>query len=51
MSETNTPQDEYDQKHGTPKGWEPVENDTGPAAAPKHDKPNPVKHESGGGAE
>lgn len=51
MSENQTPQDEYDQKHGTPKGWTPTESDTGPAAAPIHEKPSPVKPKSNGAVE
>jgi hypothetical protein len=47
MSEERDPIEEYDQKHGTPKGEEIGENDTGPAAAPIHNRPSPIKHMAG----
>jgi hypothetical protein len=51
MSEERIPTDEYDQKHGTPKGYEPTETDTGPASAPEHSRPSPIKPKSGGGVD
>jgi hypothetical protein len=48
MIEERDPIQEYDEKHGTPKGEEMSENDTGPAAAPIHNKPYPIKHMAGG---
>ena len=48
MSEDRDTTQEYDQKHGAPKGYEPGENDTGPASAPIHRKPSPVQHGESG---
>ena len=47
-TEQRNPTKEYDQQHGTPKGAEPKEIDTAPAAAPLHNKPSPIVPKSGG---
>jgi hypothetical protein len=45
-AERNTTK-EYDQKHGTPEGRTPAENDTTSTAMPLHERESPVAPRGG----